>query len=80
MQYHTDAYCGVCQGPLEVDRDAICHTCAPPEEYFRHCAEMQDANEAWRGYCRRRRLFFLGVVAWLAALAITAATLLALWR
>jgi hypothetical protein len=28
-QYHSDANCGSCDGALEVERDAICKTCAP---------------------------------------------------
>ncbi len=69
MNYHTDNCCGSCNGPLEVDRDAICHTCAPPEQYFRHCAQVQMACEAWRDRCRRRWFLLLGLLFLSAAAA-----------
>lgn len=25
--FHADSKCAACEGPLEVDRDAICHKC-----------------------------------------------------
>jgi len=33
-QYHSDTRCGLCDGPLEVDRDAICHKCCSPSEQY----------------------------------------------
>jgi len=33
-QYHSDTRCGLCDGPLEVDRDAICHKCCTPDEQY----------------------------------------------
>ena len=45
VDYHDDAVCGSCAGPLECWRDAICETCAPTEEYFELCALMQELVE-----------------------------------
>jgi hypothetical protein len=28
--FHADMKCGACEGPLEDDRNAICHTCTAP--------------------------------------------------
>lgn len=54
-EYHADARCGSCQGPLEVDRDAICHTCVPYIVWF------EDS--------RGRHFFWVGVILMAAAVA-----------
>lgn len=28
-KFHSEATCGSCNGPLEIDRDAVCRTCSP---------------------------------------------------
>ncbi len=48
--YHVDAKCGACGGPLEVTRDAICQACVPEAEFFRDGAAIEEAVQAgaWR--------------------------------
>lgn len=38
--YHEDAKCGSCGGPLDIQRDAICLTCAP--EVRNHAREAAE--------------------------------------
>lgn len=41
--YHADATCGACDGPLECDRDALCRKCCPEDgDVTRHCPLCAD--------------------------------------
>jgi len=33
-RFHSDMKCGSCNGPLEDDRTAVCHTCTPESVWF----------------------------------------------
>lgn len=44
-EYHEDALCGACDGPLEGWRDAICETCAPESLYVADCIAAITAFE-----------------------------------
>lgn len=48
-EYHEDAVCGSCGGPLEIHRDAVCETCVPESAYFEVVAACQEAVEAMEG-------------------------------
>jgi len=72
MSYHTDARCGSCGGPLEVDRDAICHKCVPQGAWFEAWLDAGIVRADARRY-RRRRLFwglFMALAAALGAVMV----------
>jgi hypothetical protein len=48
-EYHDDAVCGSCGGPLECHRDAICCRCVPDEVWWEQCALAQEAAKAAGG-------------------------------
>lgn len=43
-RFHLDAQCGSCGGPLECDRDAICHRCTEKMEIERLLAEIREGD------------------------------------
>lgn len=43
--FHPDMKCGVCGGPLEDDRNALCHTCEPESTWFKMAAAAQEVSE-----------------------------------
>jgi len=45
-RFHLDATCGSCGGPLECDRDAICHRCTDKMEIERLRTELDEAGHA----------------------------------
>jgi hypothetical protein len=51
-EYHADSRCGSCAGPLEADRDAVCHSCVPQSEFFEMAAEAVEISETLRGIPR----------------------------
>jgi hypothetical protein len=40
-QYHDDAKCGSCGGPLDCHRDAVCEKCVPQSQFFEDAAAVQ---------------------------------------
>jgi len=44
-KYHDDMTCGACDGRLETDRSAVCHTCTPESDWFRMAAFAQFVQE-----------------------------------
>ena len=50
-EYHEDAKCGSCSGPLEVDRDAICHRCTEAKENWQVAIV---AHQLWQQEVMRR--------------------------
>lgn len=44
--YHEGMKCAACDGPLEFDRTAVCHTCVPESQWFNDCAAVQEMSEA----------------------------------
>lgn len=43
-EYHQDAMCGSCGGPLECHRDAICETCYPEAQWWAEIAALANRN------------------------------------
>jgi hypothetical protein len=44
-EFHLDARCGSCGGPLQCDRDAICYACAPEATFWELAAACQEASD-----------------------------------
>ncbi len=47
MSFHSDMTCGACKGPLEDDRTAICHTCAPESQWFDQLAAIDTIKKKY---------------------------------
>ncbi len=64
MSYHVDMRCGSCAGPLEDDRNAVCHRCAPESKWF---AEVAAAEEWSRRSSRNAIKALVAAVLWTIA-------------
>jgi hypothetical protein len=49
--FHADMTCIVCEGPLEDERDAICHTCAMPTAAEQAASAARMAGPCPHGAC-----------------------------
>lgn len=44
-RFHLDTQCGSCNGPLECDRDAICHQCTDAMEIERLRTKLREIHQ-----------------------------------
>jgi hypothetical protein len=48
-EYHNDSFCGVCAGPLEISRDAVCEQCCSEDVWWLTVSEIERAMEMGGG-------------------------------
>ena len=58
-RFHLDSSCGSCGGPLECDRDAICHRCTDAIEIKRLQAIVDRQSKAMSA-CKRELILYAG--------------------